>query len=153
MKTLPLFLCLLLPLSALTVRASTLYKCADGSGVVLYTNQKTNSKDCIVLSQQPAAASEPQAAGARNVKPRANATPTPADFPRVSSTEQKVRDTDRRAILEKELANEQQSLDKAKRASLEAANLPADKLQALRDTQALHERNIEALKKELANLR
>ena len=153
MKTLPLFFCLLLPLSSPTVSASTLYKCADGSGVVLYTNQKTNSKDCIVLSHQPVASSEPQPAGARNAKPRANATPTPADFPRVSSTEQKVRDTDRRAILEKELANEQQSLDKAKRALFEAANLPADKMQALRDTQALHERNIEALKKELANLR
>jgi hypothetical protein len=33
------------------------------------------------------------------------------------------------------------------------ATSPPDKLQPLRDTVALHERNIEALKKELGNLR
>lgn len=134
---------LLLPVVA---AASTLYKCTDDSGVVLFTNQKTSKKNCTVLSQQAI----PAPAGTRA---RSAAAPTPADFPRVSGTEQKARDSDRRAILDKELANELQNADKAKKALAEAGNQPADKLQALRDTVALHERNVESLRKELGNLR
>ena len=136
---------LLLPFAAV---ANTLYKCTDDSGVVLYTNQKAPKKNCVVLSHQ---AAPPPATGA--AKPRASATPTPGDFPRVSGSEQKARDGDRRAILDKELANELQNAEKAKKALQEAGNQPADKLQPLRDTVALHERNVESLKKELGNLR
>jgi hypothetical protein len=105
-----------------------------------------------VLSHSPVPA--PAAAPASGApKPRASATPTPADFPRVSGNEQKTRDNDRRAILDKELANETQHAEKARKAVQEAGNQPADKMQALRDTLALHERNVESLKKELGSLR
>ncbi|MCE9571382.1 MAG: DUF4124 domain-containing protein [Rhodocyclales bacterium] len=137
---------LLLPL---TGTASTLYKCTDDSGVVLFTNQKTSKKNCTVLSQQSPVAPS----GGNGTKARAAATPTPGDFPRVSGNEQKARDSDRRAILDKELANELQSVEKAKKALSDAGNQPVDKLQPLRDTVALHERNVESLKKELGNLR
>jgi hypothetical protein len=145
MKNVFLVIPLLLPFAA---TANTLYKCTDESGVVLYTNQKTAKKNCTVLSYQP-----PPPTPAAATKPRAAATPTPGDFPRVSGSEQKTRDGDRRAILDKELANELQNLDKAKKALFDAGNQPPDKLQPLRDTVALHERNIESLKKELGNLR
>ena len=39
------------------------------------------------------------------------------------------------------------------KALLDAGNQSADKLQPLRDTVALHERNVDSLKKELGNLR
>ncbi len=146
MKNAFLVLPLLLPLAA---TANTLYKCTDESGVVLYTNQKTAKKNCTVLSYQ----APPPAPAGSAPKPRAAATPTPGDFPRVSGNEQKARDGDRRAILDKELANELQNLEKAKKALLDAGKQPPDKLQPLRDTVALHERNIESLKKELGNLR
>ena len=146
MKNVFLVLPLLLPFAA---TANTLYKCTDESGVTLYTNQKTAQKNCTVLSYQPL----PPAPAAAGTKPRASATPTPADFPRVSGSEQKSRDGDRRAILDKELANESQNLEKAKKTLFDAGAQPPDKLQPLRDTVALHERNIEALKKELGNLR
>jgi multiple antibiotic resistance protein len=100
---------LLLPLAA---TANTLYKCTDESGLVLFTNQKTKNKNCVVLSQQAPAPTT----GGNGTKARASATPTPGDFPRVSGTEQKARDSDRRAILDKELANELQNADKAKKA-------------------------------------
>lgn len=145
MKKLLLAVPLLLPLPA---TASTLYKCTDDSGVVLYTNQKTSKKNCLVLSRQ-----EPAAAGTAAARPRQAAAPTPGDFPRVSGTEQKARDGDRRAILDKELANELQSAEKARKALFDAGSQPAEKLQTLRDTIALHERNVESLKKELGNLR
>ncbi len=145
MKNAFLVIPLLLPLAA---TANTLYKCTDESGVVLYTNQKTAKKNCTVLSYQP-----PPPPAASGTRPRASATPTPGDFPRVSGSEQKSRDGDRRAILDKELANELQNLEKARKALFDAGSQPADKLQPLRDTVALHERNIESLKKELGNLR
>ena len=144
MKTYLLAIPLLLPLTA---AASTLYKCTDDSGVVLYTNQKTSKKNCIVLSQQSPPASDSGA------KQRTSAAPTPGDFPRVSGNEQKARDGDRRAILDKELANELQNVEKAKKDLLDAGSQPPEKLQPLRDTVALHERNVESLKKELGNLR
>ena len=113
--------------------ASTLYKCTDADGTVLFTNQKTKNKGCTVLSQDNSPA--PKAAGKSHT-----ATPTPSNFPRVSGNEQKARDGDRRTILEQELATEQKNLDAAKQAA------DAGKTQ-------LHERNIEALRKEVARLK
>ena len=146
MKTPILLVALLLPLSA---GASTFYKCTDDSGVVLYTNQKASKKNCVVLSHQ----SPPPSPGAGGTRARAAAAPTPGDFPRVSGNEQKARDGDRRAILEKELANEIHHAQAARKALADAGAQPADRLAPLRDTIALHERNVESLKKELGNLR
>jgi hypothetical protein len=144
----PFLLSALIPTAA---AASTLYKCTDDSGVVLYTNQKTEKKNCIVLSVQVPPPPPKSASDAASSRPaRAASTPTPSDFPRVSSTEQKARDTDRRAILERELAAEQASLDKAKQVVTSAGAKPP---QSARDTVTLHERNVEALNKELAKLR
>ena len=78
---------------------------------------------------------------------------TPADFPRVSGNQQKARYSDRRAILDRELATELQHADKARKALQDAGSQPPDRLQPLRATLALHERNVESLKKELGNLR
>lgn len=156
----PILLALfVLPLAA---AANTLYKCADESGQVLYTNQKGAGKNCTILSRDQPISSVPA------VKPRA-ATPTPPDFPRVSPEQQKSRDGDRRAILEQELGNEQKQLEDSKRtlAEQEGRIEPTERiaggavnqakveqrLQTYRDRIALHERNIEALRKELANLR
>lgn len=149
---------LVLPFSA---AANTLYKCADESGQVLYTNQKGAGKNCTILSRDQPISSVPA------VKPRA--TPTPSDFPRVSPEQQKSRDGDRRAILEQELGNEQKQLEESKRALAEQEGRvePTERvvggainqakveqrLQAYRDRAALHERNIEALRKELGNLK
>ncbi len=149
---------LVMPLAA---AANTLYKCSDEGGQVLYTNQKGAGKNCTILSRDQPISSVPA------VKPRA--TPTPGDFPRVSPEQQKSRDGDRRAILEQELGNEQKQLEESKRALAEQEGRvePTERviggainqakveqrLQTYRDRVALHERNIEALRKELGNLR
>jgi hypothetical protein len=141
----------------LTAAADTLYKCTDEAGVVLYTNQKGAAKNCTVLSrEQPISTfSAPKT--------------KPSDFPRVNPGEQRARDNDRRAILDQELANEQKLLDGAKKAlsEQESTFLPGERnvgggingakvetrVQPYRDAVQLHERNIEALNKEIANLR
>lgn len=119
------------------VEADTLYKCQTADGRTVYTNQKS-SRGCEIVAQDRPASGQNTAQGALQ-KPR---QPTPADFPRVNGDQQKARDNDRRAILEQELANEQKLLDAAK--AEPSGN--RDKLQ-------LHERNLESIRKELANLK
>ncbi|MCX7175960.1 MAG: DUF4124 domain-containing protein [Proteobacteria bacterium] len=148
-------LVLILGLSAFA-QADTLYKCKDESGVVLYTNQKGTAKKCSVLSSDQPITTIPAAR-------QATRNTTPGDFPRVDGDTQRGRDGDRRRILEQELAAEQLNLDKARKslAEGEATRLGdeksyqkyLDRVQGLKDNIALHERNIEALKRELANLK
>lgn len=142
MKTRTFLLATLFGLPTATL-ASTLYKCTDRAGVVLFTNQKPSQKNCRVLIQQTGPAAAPA------VRSGPAARPTPSDFPRVSGDQQQSRDSDRRAILEQELASEQKSLQQAQ-AALATAN--PQTASGLRDSVALHQRNIEALRKELGRL-
>jgi hypothetical protein len=81
----------------------------------------------------------------------------------VDSGTQKARDTDRRRILEEELATEQRALDGAQKQLTEQEAVRygdernyqkvLDRLQPFKDKVHLHERNIEALKREIGNLR
>ncbi len=139
-----------------TANADTLYKCTDDSGVVLYTNQKGTGKNCTVLSNDQAISSVPGSRGAtRNA--------SPSDFPKVNGETQKNRDGDRRKILEQELATELQNLDKARKDLAEQESIRngneqnyqrvLDRLQPFKDAVALHERNIDALRRELGNLK
>lgn len=141
--------------------ANTLYKCVGPDGRTTYTNQKTQMK-CEILSQdKPVSTFSPPPARPRQ--------PTPGDFPRVDGEQQKARDNDRRAILEQELANEQKNLEAAKKelAAQENTVLPEERIagggiqggkreervRPYRDRVQLHERNVEAIRKELGNLR
>lgn len=153
-------LLLALVAATLPVQADTLYKCQGADGRTTYTNQKSN-KSCEVISQD-----KPISTFNAPQKPK---QATPADFPRVNGDQQKARDNDRRAILEKELANEQKNLETAKRELAEQENLvlPEERtqgggiqggkrearVQTYRDGVQLHERNLESLRRELANLK
>src|SRR5262249_2452449 len=100
----------------------------------------------------------------------ARATPTPSNFPKVDSATQKGRDDVRRKVLADELATEQTLLDEARAAyangdaaaayakgapppTAEERNMPqkyAERVVKLKQAVSLHEKNIEALNKELA---
>ncbi|MDP3038113.1 MAG: DUF4124 domain-containing protein [Rhodocyclaceae bacterium] len=156
---------LLLPLLTLAcaAQANTLYKCVDADGRMTYTNQKpAGAKSCEIIAQdKPVSTFSPPAQ-----KPR---QATPSDFPRVGGEQQKARDTDRRAILEQELANEQRNLEAAKKtlAEQESLILPEERIagggiqggkreariQSFRDKLQLHERNIESIRREIGNLK
>lgn len=147
--------------AVLPVQADTLYKCQNPDGRTTYTNQKTG-KDCEIISQD-------KPVSTFSAPPQRPRQATPADFPRVNGDQQRARDNDRRAILEKELANEQKNLDAAKRELAEQENLilPEERtqgggiqggkrearIQTHRDRVQLHERNLASLRKELANLK
>jgi len=130
------------------------YKCVEPDGHITYTNAKAASKGCKVLSQDKAVSTVPSGA---------TRTPTPSDFPKVGSDTQKARDTDRRKILEQELSTEEANLAESskKLAEQEAIRNGDEKnfqrvierLQPFKDDLAIHERNVEALKKEMSKLK
>jgi len=70
---------------------------------------------------------------------------------------QRVRDDERRRILNNELRGEESGLEGARKAiaEQEASSGPRDpvRLEDLRESVVLHERNIALLRKEIANIR
>ncbi|HEX5394202.1 MAG TPA: DUF4124 domain-containing protein [Rhodocyclaceae bacterium] len=137
-----------------SAQAGILYKCSAESGQITYTNSKGGYRNCQVVSRDSTPSSSSPSSSTSS-KPRAVSNQTPADFPRVTSDTQKSRDSDRRHILEQELASEQKNLEEARKglADQEAARVSADRLSPLRDRVALHTRNLEALQREIAKLK
>ncbi|MDD2741512.1 MAG: DUF4124 domain-containing protein [Rhodocyclaceae bacterium] len=140
------------------VIAQTIYKCTDDNGGTLISNTKVN-KNCKVVSsspESPISAPKARSSGAA-------ATPTPAGFPRIQEDTQKARDTDRQRILEQELASEQRNLEQARKDLVEQEAVRSgdeknyqrvlDRLQPYKERVSQHERNIEAIQKELGKLR
>jgi len=149
--------------------ADTMYQCVDEYGHKSFSNVKSTGKGdrCTAMDIGQAASAPPAKAASPVMK-----TPTPASFPRVDNNAQRSRDNDRRRILENELAAEQRSLEQSRKdlAEQEATVLPSERmqfkggggiaggkveerLQPFRDKAALHERNIEAIQREIAKLR
>jgi hypothetical protein len=95
-------------------------------------------------------------------QPRPALTPS-ADFPRVDNAAQRARDSDRRQILQDELKNEQQKLAELKKEFNEGQperqgnerNYAKyqERVEQMKDNIGRMERNIEALKREIANIR
>lgn len=138
--------------------ANTIYKCTDETGNTLISNTKVEKNCRPVVSSPDSSLPTP--------KPRVasvSASPSPAGFPRVAEETQKARDNDRRRILEQELVAEQKNLEVARRdladqeavRSGEERNSPRglDRLQPYKERVGQHERNIQAINKELAHLR
>jgi Domain of unknown function (DUF4124) len=147
----PLLLVLLL--SPLIAGASTLYRCTDEFGRTTYTNYKAGTRKCTVLSRDDT----PRAA-ASSAEGSKTAKASPVDFPKVTGETQKSRDGDRRYILEQEVESEKKHLGEAQKSLADQlATQPAgsgpERLQPTRDRIALHERNLDALKKEISNLK
>jgi Domain of unknown function (DUF4124) len=141
---------------AAPARADT-FKCIDANGRATYTNMKEEikGKNCSVVMREisvvPAVPTPRSAA----------ANPSPAGFPKVDPATQKNRDGARRRILEEELSGEEKALAQAKTELTEQESIRTgdeknyqrvlDRLQKYKDEVERHEKNVEALKKELSN--
>jgi len=133
------------------------FKCIDANGRATYTNMKdeTKGKNCNVVMREISVV--PAVPPARN----AAANPSPAGFPKVDPATQKNRDGARRRILEEELSGEDRALAQARTELSEQESIRngdeknyqrvLDRLQKYKDEVELHEKNVEALKKELGN--
>jgi hypothetical protein len=127
---------------------SEIYKCVDASGRASYTNdaRETAGRKCQLVTTQ------------------INVAPPPKQgkgFPRESAADRANAKGKQREILEQELASEQASLVKAKEALAEQESVRTgdernyarvlERLQPFKDRVETHEKNVEALKRELAN--
>ena len=141
---------LALPAQAQAQRTE-IYKCVDAAGRASYTNDKreTAGKQCEVVTTQINVAPPP--------KPASRSA-----FPRESAADRQNAASRQREILEKELAAEQQELARAREelAAQEAVRYGdernytrvLERLQPFKDRIETHEKNIEALRRELSSL-
>jgi septal ring factor EnvC (AmiA/AmiB activator) len=96
-------------------------------------------------------------------RPPATASAAPAAFPRVDNATQRARDDDRRAILDEELRAEEKKLGELKRefnngeperqGNERNYAKYQERVAQMRDDIGRAEKNIEALKREIANIR
>ncbi len=139
------------------VDGAAMFKCQTAAGVFSFFN----------VPEVTGPASTPKAAGSGSGN-GANASPVPkaaaSGFPRIDAETQKGRDDVRRRVLREELAAEEKLLAEARTVHADGAPSPlpeeranADKYRErigrLRQAVVLHERNVEALRKEIAGLR
>jgi hypothetical protein len=142
---------------------TVVYKCVDDSGRVEFTD--TSRRGCKVLDLPGFVATAParKVPATRQGGQAVSAAASPAAFPRVDSAQQRARDDDRREILNDELRNEEKKLADLKRDfnNGEPERVGGEKNYAkyqarvaqMRDDIGRSERNIEALKRELGNLK
>jgi hypothetical protein len=140
-----------IPLSA----RGDIFKCMDARGRPLYTSDKrdTEGKKCETVSREVNVVSAPAA------KP---AGKSPAGFPKESAAERQSSKAKQRETIEKELNQEQSMLlDARKKLSEQEAIRGGDeknyarvleRLRPYQDTVEVHQKNVEALKRELGNL-
>jgi len=144
---------------AMPAADATICKYKDADGNVVYSNVPP-AKGLRKLSCEIADDTPRRASGSGT----ARVSTTPSTFPRVDADTQKSRDEKRRKVLDDELASEQKLLAEAREAYDNGAPppLPAEKNDAekyreriarLRQTVQVHERNVEALRKEIATIR
>ena len=141
---------------------SEVFLCVDEHGNKEYKNTGT-TKGCkkIDMSAVTVIGSAPKRTVVNQAKPAAAASPS--DFPKVDSTTQKARDNDRRQILTDEMKLEEQKLDTLKKEynSGEPERRGDERNYAkyeertanLKEDVSRTEKNIEALKRELGNLK
>lgn len=128
-------------------QVTEIYKCTDEKGRPLYTSDKrdTAGKKCELVSREI------------NVMPSQKAPPS---FPRESPAARAEAATKQREVLESELRTEQGLLAKAQQALAEQEAIRSgdernyarvlERLQPFKDNVDLHQKNIEALKRELS---
>ncbi len=139
--------------SALGQGVTEIWKCQDANGRYTYTNEKrdTSGKKCELVSRE-----------VNVVAPQKPAATRPGTSPRESSEARATARNRQREILEGELKKEEELLAKGRQelAAQEAVRYGdernyakvIERLQPFKDNVELHEKNVEALKRELDNL-
>ena len=132
-----------------------IFKCRNESGQVTYTNDRRQAEKqkCELVTSQINVAPPYRPAPARS------ASSFPRETPNTSAAAKDLQ----RQILERELASEQRALAAAKQALAEQESVRSgdernyarvqERLQPFVDTIQNHEKNIQALQRELGNLK
>jgi septal ring factor EnvC (AmiA/AmiB activator) len=134
----------------------TLWNCKDTGGRTTLTNQKADTvgKDCRIVQQERVSVVP---------APKASASAkSPANFPRETTADRAVSKAKQRETIEKELSQEESMLADARKKLAEQEAIRngneqnyakvLERLKPYKDTAEVHEKNVEALKRELNNL-
>lgn len=143
-------------------QAGNVYKCIDANGHPTFTD--VNGRGCTVLILDSTIPAPPQHRSAAPLRSAAAApASSPVDFPKVNTSQQRARDDDRREILNDELRSEEKKLGELRRDfnGGEPERQGGEKNYAkyqervaqMRDNIGRAEKNIDALKREIANIR
>jgi len=147
-------------------QAGDIFVCVDESGQKIFQNTG-NVKGCKRLDVQPIltvpAPRHPSGRGGAAGRSEDRVTVSPANFPRVDRETQRVRDSDRRRILEDELRAEEERLARLKAEYNDGAPerrsderndaLYRERVQRLLEDIGRTENNASSLRRELALLR
>jgi len=137
-----------------SAQVETIWNCKDPSGRTHVTNLKedTAGKDCRIVQQQ-------RVTVVPAVKPGAK---SPAGFPRETASDRASSKAKQRDTIERELSQEQSMLSDARKKLAEQESVRSgdeknyakvlERLKPYKDTVEVHEKNVEALKRELTNL-
>src|SRR5919198_6600983 len=140
-----------------------IWKCRGADGHWTYTNDRREAEKlkCEVVTRQINVAPAPPLPQQR-ASPQAGRSARPGEFPKESASERAAARERQREILEQELTNEQAALAKAKQDLAAQEGVRSgnernyarveERLQPYKDTVETHEKNIEALRRELNNL-
>lgn len=149
--------------SGLACAQGQIFLCVDAAGHKELTDSRKHAacKPLDIPGAIPAPARRQD--GAARPRPAPAAAATPGDFPRVESSEQKARDADRRQILMEELNGEQAKLNELKkefnsgeperRGDERNYAKYQERVASLKESINRSERNVEALKREISNIR
>lgn len=147
------------------VAGGATYRCVDNAGRSTYTNvqEEMTGKKCTIVSREVSVVPVPKPAAppvARSATTGSDAKP-PAN--RIDPQTQRARDSDRRRILQDELASAEKALAAARQKLAEQEAIRTgdeknfqrvlDRLKPFQDEVRSAEDNVAALKRELANLR
>jgi hypothetical protein len=136
-------------------QGTQIYKCIDSSGRPLYTSEKSDmaGKKCELISKEV------------NVVPAqkpGTSRETPSGYPRETPAQRSAAKEKQQETLQQELAKEQELLAEAKKALAEQEAVRSgdernyarvlERLRPYQESVELHEKNIAALQRELANL-
>jgi hypothetical protein len=141
---------------------SAIYKCVDASGRVEFTDAvKPGCKSLDLPSSYAAPARRAGAAPRQGSAPAPTASP--ANFPRVDTSVQKARDDDRRGILNDELRAEEKKLadlkstfnggEPERQGNEKNYAKYQERVASMKDDISRAERNIDALRREISNIR
>ena len=163
-------LCLALSCASGVQADGAIYLCTDAAGHKEFTDSQKTGKCSLLdlpgaitapLAKPAAKAARPGSAGAATSG--TPVSPSGGDFPKVDGALQKARDGDRREILQDELKNEEQKLDDLKRQFNDGQperngnerNYAKylERVEQMKDSISRTEKNIDALKREMAAIR
>jgi hypothetical protein len=135
-------------------QVETLWNCKDKDGRTILTNQQqdTAGKNCRIVQQQRVTVVPAAKPGSKS----------PQNFPKESASDRLAAKDRQRQTLERELSQEETLLADAKRKLAEQEAVRSgdernyarvlERLQPYKDAIEVHSKNIEALRRELANL-